>query len=174
MQRSKTPNTIEELTKWLNDKAIYYLSRRDHSRHELSTKLYHALSSLNVISDLPVDQLIEAAIDQMEEYGYIDDYRFARMYCRHKASAFYGAQRIQQGLYQKGVSNEHYQLAVTEETIDFFTFAYDYALKKFSVEQLNDFKLSQKCFRHMVARGYSIDQIKHAFSSIKDEYWQAK
>ena len=168
MKKFKQPETKEEVQKWLNDKAVYYLSRRDHSRKELSVKLEQALSYIDIKETYSIPEVINTVLEQMEEYDYLNDQRFTRMYCRYKASSYYGPQRIQQALFQKGISKTDYQLAIEEESLDFFALAHEYADRKFSFEQLSDFKHSQKCFRHMASRGYSVDQIKHAFALIKE------
>lgn len=153
---------IEDLPlfKELKTKVIELLARREYSRKELEQKLILKAGNDQAFT------VVEVLLDRMEEVGYLSDYRFATAFIRSKANSGYGPSRILQSLYQKGIDKTTFQQVLDEEVIDFYHLAFERMQRKYSVDDLSDFKSFQKCFRHMAGRGYTSDQINYAKRSI--------
>ncbi|MGF1633445.1 MAG: regulatory protein RecX [Phycisphaerae bacterium] len=83
------------------DRAIGLVSRRPHGRAELRGKL--------VRKDFP-DRVVDAVLDQLADYGYLDDAAFARMRAAEAAG------RKQQG--RRRVRQELMRLQLDEKTVD--------------------------------------------------------
>ena len=79
------------------DKAISYLSRRMHSRKELSQKLLRAQFAAEVI---------ELALSKLEKLGYVNDEEFARQKLQQAQRKLVGERRAVAELMRSGVKGE--------------------------------------------------------------------
>ena len=80
------------------EKALYLLEHRDHSKQELTEKIARTAASR---------EAAQAAADRMEELGLIDDRRFAQDYARELfARKGFGPRRVAQELRRKGIAQE--------------------------------------------------------------------
>ena len=88
------------------EKALRLLEFRAHSEKELRDKLKIAGAK---------EEDIETVLDFCREYGFVNDRQFAKMKARDlKNLKKYGLQRIKSELYQKGISAEYVEEAVSE------------------------------------------------------------
>ena len=81
----------------LRERALDLLSRRDHSKLELSRKLRQKGGEAGEISEL---------IESLAERGYLDDRRFAENFVRYRADKAWGRRRYRQELAKRGVDSE--------------------------------------------------------------------
>jgi len=81
----------------LRERALDLLSRRDHSRSELRSKLLQKGGSADEIEPL---------LDELEECRYLDDVRFAENFVRYRAGKAWGRIRYRQELLQRGVDSQ--------------------------------------------------------------------
>lgn len=72
------------------------LSRREHSQHELLTKL--ALKGFNHAD-------IQHILDELVQQGWQSDERFAQNYSKYRLANGFGALKIQYELKQRGIKN---------------------------------------------------------------------
>ncbi len=146
----------EQLTeKELWNKAIQYLSRREYSRAELSTKLGR-LSQGD----------IEAVLDSLEKDGYLSDRRFTESFIRMRVSQGHGLIRIRFDLQKKGVNAQLMSEVLEELDVDWYELASElYARKYSSLLEDSDYKERAKRMRFMSQRGYSMDEIQHAIEA---------
>src|SRR5690606_33006319 len=86
---------MEELTPL--QRAIGLLSRREHSRTELTRKLCH--------KGLPVEE-VESAVARLASDGWQDDTRFAEFLVRSRVSGGHGPIRIRAELATHGLDRE--------------------------------------------------------------------
>lgn len=138
--------------------AIALLSRRDHSRGELLTKLRqkgHAAGA-------------EAAADKLERDGYLDDRRFAELYTGEVLRLKnYGKKRIEQELLRKGVDRE-----IIRETLENAEFPEDRLtdiIKRKYLRYLSDEKGVRKTINALLRLGYSFGEIKEALTAVSEE-----
>ncbi len=86
-------------------KAISLLNARDYSRKMILDKLLAKAFS-------PADA--EEVADWLCEMGLVDDARYAAMVVRHYGAKGYGAGRIRQELYRRGIAKELWEAAMEE------------------------------------------------------------
>ncbi len=76
------------------EKGIFLLYLRDRTKKEIILKLKEKYKNI---------QMIQKAVEKLEDLNYIDDFNYALTYIKNKK---YGKQRINFELYQKGISKE--------------------------------------------------------------------
>jgi len=89
--------------------ALRILTRRDHSRHELSQKL--AVRGYT-------GEVIDKVISECERFDYINDERTARVFIRRLHRKGYGRKRIRFELNLKGFRGNHIQAALSKSISD--------------------------------------------------------
>jgi len=140
----------------LKTRALQWLSRREHSRQELRTKLRR------LASDDPAE--VEAVLDQLVAQGHLSDARFveARVHTRH---ARFGNRRIELELRQHGLApspEQQHQLRATE-----MARAYAVWHKKFG-QRATDAAGRARQARFLAARGFSAEVVHRIISSDHD------
>lgn len=106
------------LASGLKAKALYWLARREHSRHELHTKLkaymaqqQHARPDADVVAEEDeqgdqgehVQQVLEAVLDELEQAHWLSDSRTAQALVHSRQQRGLGVRRITQDLKRKGL-----------------------------------------------------------------------
>ena len=76
------------------EKGIFLLSLRDRTKKEITLKLKEKYKNI---------QMIQKAVEKLEDLNYIDDFNYALTYIKNKK---YGKQKINFELYQKGINKE--------------------------------------------------------------------
>ena len=144
---------LKVMTK-LREKAIDYLSRREHSRAELKQKL----SAKNFSSEE-----INQTLDDLAARNFQSDERFAESYVRYRKQAGFGPLKIIAELRERGVDDVIISLAVDRYADDWREQMIDEWKKKFSSSSKIKDKPAQ--FRFLVSRGYLTDAVnKFLFS----------
>lgn len=139
------------------NKAVDLLSRRDHSSGELLLKLRQKGFS----------QGAQEAIEKLQEYGYIDDLRFAESYASElQRLKGFGKRRIEQELYKKGVSREIIAQVTEEIETDGDELA-DLLERKYG-RYLSDEKGVNRAVNGLVRMGYGYSEIKAALETVKE------
>ncbi len=134
------------------NKAIDLISRREHSRKEIITKL----------SQRGYGEVADEVADRLEEKGYLDDERFANMYAQElKSRRSFGKRRISQELYMKGIDRdiiydvlENLEESPQEEIIDILSRKYPHCLE--------DEKNKARAVNGLIRLGYSSYDIRSA------------
>ena len=91
------------------DKAMWLISFRDHSRHELLTKLRRDYR----------EDTCEAAVGRLEELGLIDDGRYARRYAADLVNLKHLSERgVREKLREKGIDRDLIDEVVDDLVID--------------------------------------------------------
>jgi regulatory protein len=147
------PVSEQDYQKALNV-ALRLLTRRDHSKDELTRKLRQRGIQPEVI-----DKVILAC----EEFDYINDERTARLFIGQLARKGYGIKHIRQELKMKGLKGKHIPEILAESISE-----YDERegaerilqkhAKKFERES-DPQKRKEKVYRFLYARGFSKDVI---------------
>lgn len=151
-------------TRRAQEKALYLLEHRSHSKKELAEKIARTAAS---------KQAAQAAAERMEELGLINDEAYARDLARHLfGTKHYGVMRVRQELRLKGIEDE-----LIDELIDEFG-GEEAALeniravlnKKYFGWQ-NDEKIRRRAFAALQRLGYSYGLIRQAMQAADfDEY----
>lgn len=157
----------------LKTRAVYYLSKREHSRAELAKKLsqptYKARQKAFVhkteLPEAPSTELIGSVLDDLQRQGFLNDERFAHGLARKNAQK-HGAARVMASL------GQHKLDALTSQTLaqqlkdSELPRCYDVWSKRFShIDRGSmDFTDSQAALgkqgRFLMQRGFSGDAVK--------------
>ena len=138
--------------------AVSLLSRRDHSKKELLRKL----------REKGYTDGAEAAIEKLEESGYIDDERFCRMYASELVRLKgYGKRRVEQELSFKGVDRDIIRSVLDEILFD--TDKLSVIIKRKYLSKMSDEKGRRKAFDALVRLGYTYSEIREAIKNIDEE-----
>ncbi len=156
-------STYEEITtvllpKRATKRAMNLLQKKDYTESKLREKLREGQYS---------DDCIDAAIEYVISYKYLDDERFARDYITYQME-LRSRNRILQDLMNKGISkdlcerllNEIYE----ENSSDVETEQIQKLLIKKHYSEDMEYKDKQKVIAFLLRRGYSMESIKHAIS----------
>ena len=138
--------------------AMQLLSRRDHGEYELSQKLIYKGFDENTVYE---------AIKFCLYHNYLDDLRYAKSQVRQHVYKGHGERRIRQELKQKRVAEAIIDLAMEEESQDWFELAKQVGEKKFHGQKAEDPKQYAKQVRFFQYRGFTFEQIEYALGKNK-------
>jgi regulatory protein len=141
--------------------ALRVLTRRDHSKHELSQKLKARGYAGEVIDEV---------ISECERFDYINDERTAQIFIRQLHRKGYGRKRIQFELNLKGFRGKFIQgvLAKSISDIDEYQSAekiYQKRARRFDREK-DVLKRKDKIYRFLYGRGFSKTVISEIISKL--------
>ena len=145
-------------------RAMYLLGGKDYSCKELMTKLLKNYSR----------ESCEAAVEQMVEYGYLDDRRYAEKLARQYIEVRkYGKSRAKMMMIQKGLgpstADEALEQYSSDDIIDEIVTIIE---KKYYdclfIEGLEGKKAVQKVIAALARRGYGYEDIKDALGIVRD------
>jgi len=143
-------------------RAMYLLGGKDYSRKELLNKLLNNYSP----------ETCEAAVEQMIEYGYLDDERYAKKLARNYIEVRkYGKKRAKMMMIQKGLGpsladealSKYSDEEIIDEIIAIIEKKYYDSLFESGIEGQKE---RQKVMAALARRGYGYEQIKRAVSSV--------
>lgn len=143
-----------------NEKALYLLEHRSHSKKELAEKIARTAASRKAA---------QAAADHMEELGLVDDESYARDYAKDLfLRKRYGSMRVKQELRRKGIDGELVdQLLDYYEQLDGGSLAAENiqaVLEKKYPAWREDEKTRRRAFAALQRLGYSYEQIRQGMS----------
>lgn len=138
------------------------ISRREHSKKELLTKLKAKFD----------EEAAESAVERLCELGMVDDERFARLYAEELyGRKSMGERRIRYELSAKGISPDAAQHAIEylneQNGEDNVKRIVDIIAKKY-YNIMNDEKQRRRAWSALQRLGYSVSDIRHAFN----EYYE--
>ncbi len=145
--------------------AISFLARRDHSVHELRTKL---------IKKGHDEELVEKVLEELLIKRYLDDRRYAQMILRHHYAKGQGPMKIRYLLGQNAVSNLIINEVFSEFEDDWFELAKNVRLRRFgenfkAKDKTEMFKEKSKQMRFLMTRGFDTEQIQYAMAPIETD-----
>lgn len=115
------------------------------------------------------ENTIDRTIEFLEEYNFIDDKNYTRMYVSDKIKK-QGANKIKYELTKKGVSEELIKDQISNIDKDSEKeVAYLLAEKKYSILKKREgdkYKLSQKLYRFLISKGYEYDIVSEIVKKI--------
>jgi regulatory protein len=148
-----------DYAKWLG---MYYLSSRMHSKYEILEKLRK--------KEVP-EEFCTAAIEYFEQEGYINDFDYATRYIKDASRLKrHGETRIKQFLRNKRITSEVIERAFAEADIDFGDGLEQAILAKARNLDLNDRKDRDKLIRHLVYRGFRLNEIFSKINEVQSSY----
>ena len=141
-------------------KALSHLSRREHHRAELKSKLSRSKAHNEVI--------VEAVLDRLEAEGLLSDMRYIESFITSRVNKLYGPMRIRMELLQKKLNPESVDQMLAEADTDWQHNAKTCLQKKFPQKPGNAQELAKQR-RFLWQRGYSEEMIRFALSLSDDE-----
>ncbi|SDI93050.1 regulatory protein [Ferrimonas sediminum] len=134
------------------------LSRRDHSKAELVQKLRQR--GFSVSEDAPL-------LDQLQDWGYLDDTRFAMGYVRSRFHRGVGPNRLRQELRTKGVGSSLIEAALQQQELDWWAACLTVAERRYHRNDIEQYASRQKAYRFLMGRGFESEQIQFAFDELR-------
>ena len=164
--------SLAELRPQLRQAGIDLLSRREHSRDELHSKLTRRFYD-RIDSDERVrfELLLNDILDDFTQSGWQSDERFTGSFLRTRFQRGQGPLRIQQELRQRRVAEVIVRTAFEGCELDWFELARAGAAKKLGVSgelarvRLADQKEKARVYRFLSYRGFNTDQIQYALDA---------
>ena len=136
-------------------KAVDYLARREHSRHELRHKLAD-----RDYTETEIDQ----ALQRLQEKDLQSDERFASSYVSSRYDRGHGPYKIIMELKQRGVDEHMATDIVYDEQYDWFDKALQVYEKKYGSSEISDYNDRLKRSRFLQQRGFSTEHIQYAMT----------
>ncbi len=131
-------------------RALHLLEKQDRSEKNLRDKLKEGGYS---------EEVIDIAIDYINEYGYLDDARMAASHIRFYQDSR-SKQRIKQDLLGKGISLDVIETVMEEEyTKDETELIESLLIKKKYDKETATYEDKAKIYRFLAGRGFSSDSI---------------
>ncbi|WP_136255606.1 regulatory protein RecX [Onishia niordana] len=141
------------------DDAIRLLARREHSRHELESRL--ATKGHDVTE-------VATCLDDLAEQGLQSDVRFAEHFVRSRVQRGQGPRKVRAELDQRGAARETVDEALTEAEVDWCRLAAETLARRFSGPGETP-KERAKRERFLAGRGFDFDQLKYALAHAWDD-----
>ncbi len=133
--------------------AMNYLQRMDRTEQQLRKKLETLLYP---------EEIAEQAVAYVKSYHYIDDVRYAVHYLEGRKESK-SLRRLEQELYQKGVSQEDFQEALQQiDAPDEEQQIRELLEKKHYLADQADRSETERMIRFLLRRGYSLSAIRSA------------
>lgn len=140
----------------IRNTALDLLSRRDHTRLELTRKLKAKKFSLSEIDEL---------LDRLESEGLQSDARYVESYVHSRGRRGFGPLRIKLELQERGVSTDLVDAYVDfNDQIWLETARKEYE-KKFGAQASKSVKDQAKRMRFLQSRGFTGDIIQKTFAA---------
>ena len=156
-----SPEELEDLVersdaRRAKEKALYLLEHRAHSKRELTEKIARTAASR---------QAAQAAADQLEELGLVDDQAYAQSYARELVvRKRYGLRRVEQELARKGIARELAQQVLapyredTQSALENMT----QVLERRYAQWREDPKVRRRAVAALQRMGYNYEEIRGA------------
>ena len=138
------------------DTAFRLLTRREHSRAELHSKL----TARGYDSDVVDDLLASLAAEDL-----VSDHRYAQALVSHRVSTGYGPHRIIMELKDKGVAPEIIDQTLLSAEVDWDELLRVQHNRKFGTSKAGSFKEWARRAQYLDRRGFSTDTIRRVMGS---------
>lgn len=136
-------------------KAMELLTRREHSRRELTQKL--------VARGFEVEAAAQA-VEDMATRGWQDDARYAEAMARHRMMSGQGPLRIRAELQQHGIASERIEAALDACEADWQALATEVLQRRFGTGRAEERKEIARRGAFLQRRGFDLDAIRHALA----------
>jgi regulatory protein len=142
-------------------RALGLLTRREHSRKELTRKL--------TARGVEIEQA-QAAVDRLAGEGWQDDSRFAEVLVRTRAGGGYGPLRIRAELATHGLDRDAIAVAMETFESDWTETACDLVRRRFGPVRPNDLAQQRKAAEFLARRGFDSASIRAAIRVDPDDW----
>lgn len=139
-------------------KALELLTRREHSRRELASKLRARGFDA---------ETAESTVDEMAGRGWQDEARFAQALARSRAGSGHGPVRIRAELQQHAIADDLIDAALDACEVDWREQAAELLRRRFGPGRPADRKEYARRGAFLQRRGYDLDAIRHAMARLE-------
>lgn len=139
-------------------KAINYVSKALKSKKQVKTYLYSKGFS---------DNVVYYVCDKLNEYGYINDYEFAKRYIE-SCSRTNGKRLLEYKLMEKGISKTIIEAVFEEIDISSDDNVFCLAKKHFKNKE-KTFENLAKTYKYLISKGFSYSESEKAIDRLKKE-----
>ncbi|MFT5313170.1 MAG: regulatory protein [Paraglaciecola sp.] len=147
------PNMTDNDSKFINYAITRYLAAREHSRHELLSKLLRKEHDA---------QLCHQQIDKFSQANIQSEQRFAESLVRSRINKGMGEDRIRRELNEHHIEQELINHTFAVQDADWFELALKVYTKKYGEQPATSWQEQQKRSRFLQYRGFSYEQIHFA------------
>jgi regulatory protein len=137
-------------------RAMHLLKDMDRTEQQLTNKLKD--------NGYPTE-VIEAAIEYVKSYHYVDDREYARRYAEYRALEK-SKKQITFDLVKKGISKEIIQEVLADINFDETNIIVKLVEKKCRNKDLSSLQEQQKICRFLMAKGFTYEQIRDALECL--------
>ncbi len=143
------------------NQALFYLGRAARTTKQMREYLLKKEHS---------EDIIEATLTRLLEYGYLNDGEYAESFVRTRGSSG-GRRKLQSALMQKGVDRETAeQAAASVSDEDELQGALGWIAKwERQFEGLSEREKRDKIYRRLASRGYELEIIQRALNGMDDD-----
>lgn len=141
------------MAKSVREAAMDYLSRREHTTHELAQKLLN--------KEYETEEVHEA-LEKLSAEGLLSDERFVEAFVYHRMHRGSGPFKIHAELRQKGVSDAMIAEFLDERDSAWLNIAQEVRVKKFGPAFPSDIKEKARQARFLQQRGFTHEQTRVA------------
>ena len=138
-------------------KAISYVSKTLKTNKQVKTYLYGKGFT---------DNVVYYVTDKLKEYGYVDDFIFAKRYIESNYKTK-GKRLLECKLMEKGVSKDNIKKAFYELEITFDDSVINIAIKHFKNKEKTYENLS-KTYKYLIGKGFSYAEAEIGINAIKE------
>lgn len=150
---------FESDLKRAKSRALWYLSRQDHSEKALLEKLKRGGFS---------DKACSSAVDRMKELDLIDDQRYAENLAEYLSSAGVSRRELYFKLINKGISSDLARGVLSDDETDEVDKIKALLYSKYA-KKLESEEGVQKVFAALIRKGFSFSDVKDALKDYSDE-----
>ena len=157
---------IEELLyKRIRERILYLLDSSPRTEYEIRTKLFKSGY---------IDRYVTPVLDRIKEYGYIDDFAYARMYAESLRNGKNNSRRvIENKLYQKGISADIISEIMENVSVDETDLILK-TLKKRKVDPISynnmDYVSRRKVYGYLISKGFSPSNVSKCLGEMYEEF----
>ena len=150
----KTELEIKEEVRRAKLRALHLLTAMDRTETQLREKLQASYC----------EKSVEAAIEYVKSFGYLDDERYVKAYIESKSRTKSRKQIEQELIFRKGVSKEAVERGFENaEVAEITEVIQKYMHKKKIDPKTCDYEQRQKFFAYMMRKGFQIEELKRVF-----------
>ena len=150
----KSEEEIKDEIRRAKLRALHLLTAMDRTEAQLREKLKVSYC----------EKTVEAAIEYVKSFGYLDDERYVKVYIESKSRTKSRKQIEQELIFQKGVSREAVERGFENaEMADISEVIRKYMQKRRIDPENCDYEQKQKFYAYMMRKGFQIEDLKMVF-----------
>ena len=150
----KSEEEIKDEIRRAKLRALHLLTAMDRTEAQLREKLKVSYC----------EKTVEAAIEYVKSFGYLDDERYVKVYIESKSRTKSRKQIEQELIFQKGISRETVERGFENaEMADISEVIRKYMQKRRIDPENCDYEQKQKFYAYMMRKGFQIEDLKMVF-----------